>query len=106
MRPVPRRTAWTLVVLACALAPSGALAALNFQKAVYPVDNGPVAVVTGTIGFGPPALVVANSVSGDISVLQSVGVGTFGPPTNYAAGSSPAGLAVGTLQQFGIPMGG
>jgi VCBS repeat-containing protein len=61
-------------------------------------DSGPSSVAVGDFDRGGiPDLVVANSGSNTVSVLEGSGTGTFRAATSFAAGDTPASVAVGFL---------
>ncbi|PYI80266.1 MAG: hypothetical protein DME26_21920, partial [Verrucomicrobia bacterium] len=62
----------------------------------------PVSVAVADFnGDGKPDLVVANQVSGDVSVLLGNGNGTFQTAVNYASGNGPSSVAVGDFNGDG-----
>ena len=79
-------------------APGGGFqAALSFGAGVRPN-----AVAVGDFnGDGKADLAVANTGSGNISVLTGIGDGTFKPNVNYSAGSGPNSIAVGDFNGDG-----
>src|SRR5215469_10047661 len=78
--------------------------ALEFASAVsYPVGTSPAAVVVADFnGDGKPDLAVANSGSGNVSVLLNSGDGTFRPAVNFDAGvPSPTSIKVADFNNDG-----
>jgi len=69
------------------------------------VGQQPQGIAVGDFNMdGKPDLALANSGSGDISVLLGNGDGTFQLAVNYASGNSlPFGLAIGDFNNDGIP---
>ena len=60
------------------------------QPRNYAAGTSPAAVAVGDFNRdGKPDLAVANSDSGNVSVLLNGGTGTFGAAANYAAGTAP-----------------
>jgi hypothetical protein len=79
-------------------------ATVGFQPPVsYPVGTGPAAVAVADFnGDGTPDLAVANSSSGDVSILLGNGDGTFQAAVNFnAAMPNPEALATGDFNQDG-----
>lgn len=78
-------------------------AAVSFGTAQsYPVGTSPAAIVVGDFnGDGKIDIAVANSGSGDVSILLGNGDGTFQPAVNYSAGNSPKGIDVGDFNGDG-----
>ena len=79
------------------------VAAVNFTgPQSYAVGTSPAAIVVGDFnGDGKIDLAVANTGSGDVSILLGNGDGTFQPAVNYAAGNSPTDIAVGDFNGDG-----
>jgi fibronectin type 3 domain-containing protein len=72
------------------------------QTANVNVENNPrFAGVADLNGDGRLDMVVANSGSGNVSVLLGVGDGTFQPRTNYTTGSGPTGVALADYDKDG-----
>src|SRR5215469_7350876 len=68
----------------------------------YPVGTSPAAIVLGDFnGDGKIDIAVANSGSGDVSILLGNGDGTFHPAVNYSAGHNPSMIAVGDFNGDG-----
>ncbi len=64
----------------------------------------PVSVAAGDFnGDNDPDLAVANTASNNVSVLLGVGGGSFGPSTNFPAGTRPTSVAVGEFNGDGRP---
>jgi uncharacterized repeat protein (TIGR01451 family) len=79
--------------------------ALEFASPVsYPVGASPsAAVVADFNGDGHPDIAVANSGSGDVTVLLNSGDGTFKPAVNFDAGmASPTSIEVADFNHDGI----
>jgi uncharacterized repeat protein (TIGR01451 family) len=79
------------------------LAAVDFAPAKsYPVGTSPAAIAVGDFnGDGKIDIAVANTGSGDVSILLGNGDGTFQPAVNYSAGNSPSTIAVGDFNGDG-----
>lgn len=72
------------------------------QIANVNVENSPRFLDVADInGDGKLDVVVANSGSGNISVLLGTGDGTFMPRTNYATGNGPTGVALADYNKDG-----
>jgi uncharacterized repeat protein (TIGR01451 family) len=68
----------------------------------YPVGTSPAAIAVGDFnGDGKIDIAVANTGSGDVSILLGTGDGTFQPAVNYSAGNSPTAIAVGDFNGDG-----
>jgi uncharacterized repeat protein (TIGR01451 family) len=68
----------------------------------YPVGTSPAAIAVGDFnGDGKVDIAVANTGSGDVSILLGNGDGTFQPVVNYSAGNSPWAIAVGDFNGDG-----
>ena len=99
-----RKRPLVVTLLLVLLVSNLANAKVGFQTPVsYPVGTGPTAVaVTDLNGDGTPDLAVANSGSGDVSILLGNGDGTFQATVNFDAGmSNPEALATGDFNQDG-----
>ena len=69
-----------------------------------PVGDRPLSIVAADFnGDGITDLAVANSLSGDVSVLLGYGEGTFQPARNFPAGPNPTFLALGDFNGDGKP---
>lgn len=69
-----------------------------------PFDAGPnpASVTAGDFnGDGKPDLAVANTASGNVSVLLGNGDGSFSAPISYAVGTNPASIAAGDFNGDG-----
>jgi hypothetical protein len=79
------------------------LTACTFRPAVnYPAGTGPSSVAGGDFDRdGKQDLAVANSTSGNVSILLNNGNGTFKPAVNYPAGTGPSSIAVGDFDRDG-----
>jgi uncharacterized repeat protein (TIGR01451 family) len=80
--------------------------AVEFARPVsYPVGTSPAAVFVADLnGDGKPDLAVANSGSGDVSVLLNNGDGTYKPAVNFDAGmASPTSIEVADFNNDGSP---
>src|SRR5215469_2914893 len=77
--------------------------AVNFGAATsYPVDASPSGITLGDFnGDGKVDIAVANSGSGNISILLASGDGTFQPAVNLAAGQIPWALVATDLNGDG-----
>lgn len=102
---LPGRKRLALVTLLLVfLVSNPANAAVGFQPAVsYAVGTGPVAVQAADFnGDGTPDLAVANSGSGDLSILLGNGDGTFQAAVTFDAGMpNPEILTTGDFNQDG-----
>ena len=66
------------------------------SPASYTVGDSPVAIAVGDFdGDGQLDLAVANSYSGNVSVLTGNGDGTFRPAVNYPVGYNPTAIVAG-----------
>ena len=79
-------------------------------KADYPAGDGPrVVVIRDVNNDAKPELIVANEKSNNVSVLNNttsagfITSASFSTKIDYAAGSSPSGVAVGDLDEDGKP---
>jgi uncharacterized repeat protein (TIGR01451 family) len=90
------KISWIALMLLISLGYPAKSGAVDFAPPkTYPVGTSPSAVVTGDFnGDGKPDLAVANSGSGNVSILLGDG-GTFQPAKNFATGGSPKSIAVG-----------
>src|SRR6202049_1746735 len=79
------------------------LPAIEFAAAKsYPVGTSPAGIAVGDFnGDGKPDIAVANTGSGNVSILLGNGDGTFQPAVNYSAGNSPSGIALGDFNGDG-----
>jgi len=84
---------------------TGIAAAQSFAPAVnYNVGSGPEAVTVGDLNRdGRPDLAVANSGSGNVSVLLGNGDGTFQASVDYPTNPAPTEFAVGNFNGDGLP---
>jgi uncharacterized repeat protein (TIGR01451 family) len=93
-----------MVLLLFLLGTARISSAVNFSApATYQVGNGPQGIVVADFnGDGKPDLAVANTGSGNVSILLGNGDGTFQPAQNFDAGmASPASLATGDFNRDG-----
>jgi uncharacterized repeat protein (TIGR01451 family) len=86
------------------LCPTAGLAIEFANPVSYPVGASPEAVVVADFnGDGHPDIAVANSGSGNVSVLLNNGDGTFKPAVNFDAGmASPTFIEVADFNNDGI----
>lgn len=76
--------------------PHRSLAAEFAPPKTYATGTSPTALVVGDFnGDGKPDLAVANSGSGDVSILLGNGDGSFRGPLNFNAGAGPKAIATG-----------
>lgn len=98
------RTIWFAVsTLVAALLSPVNVAAIDFAPPKsYPVGTSPAAIAVGDFnGDGKMDIAVANTGSGDVSVLLGNGDGTFQPASHFSAGNSPTAIAVGDFNGDG-----
>lgn len=68
----------------------------------YPVGTNPAAIVVGDFnGDGKIDIAVANTGSGDVSILLGNGDGTFQAARSFSAGNSPTAIALGDFNGDG-----
>lgn len=93
-----------ITLLVAAFVPTTGLAIEFASPVSYPVGTSPSAVVVADFnGDGKPDLAVANSGSGNISVLIGNGDGTYKPAVNFDAGmASPTSIEVADFNNDGI----
>jgi len=93
------------LVAAAGVVPAAAPAADDdplFSGQRFAAGTGPFSVAIGDLNSdGTPDLAVANSVSGDVTVLLGAGDGTFGPQERFGAGNGPLVVAIGDLDGDG-----
>jgi uncharacterized repeat protein (TIGR01451 family) len=79
------------------------LAAVDFAAATsYPVGTSPAAVAVGDFnGDGKPDIAVANTGSGNVSILLGNGDGTFQVAVNFSSGNNPTKVALGDFNADG-----
>jgi len=77
--------------------------AIDFATAKsYPVGTTPAGVAVGDFnGDGKPDIAVANSGSGNVSILLGNGDGTFQPAMNFSAGNNPSTVLIGDFNGDG-----
>src|SRR5437870_4893944 len=93
-------------VLLVSLGHSVSTFAVDFASPVsYPVGMSPVGIAIADFnGDGKPDIAVANSGSGNVSILLGNGDGTFQAAVNFDAGmASPSSVAVGDFNGDGKP---
>jgi hypothetical protein len=99
-----RKRPLVVTLLLVLLVSNLANATVGFQMPVsHPVGTGPTAVAVADLnGDGTPDLAVANSGSGNVSILLGNGDGTFQAGVNFDAGMpNPDALATGDFNQDG-----
>lgn len=92
-----RRTTWFAIcsLLAFLGNPASASAVSFATPQSYSVGTSPAAIAVGDFnGDGKIDIAVANTGSGNVSILLGNGDGTFQTATNYSAGNSPTDIAV------------
>lgn len=94
---IGRRALITVFVMTGVSFGPASMFAVDFASPVsHPVGTGPAGVVVADFnGDGKPDIAVANSGSGNVSILLGNGDGTFQPAVNFDAGLSPNSIAVG-----------
>jgi hypothetical protein len=103
--PFPRRAELWMALGLTTLAPGPALAQVNFSGPTsFATGDGPGSVAVSDLNGDGKLDLVANSLSGNVSVLLGDGSGGFGAATNFDAGfgspfsgSGPFSVAVGDL---------
>jgi uncharacterized repeat protein (TIGR01451 family) len=103
MRGMNRNLAIAFVLLISLVYPAKSGGTDFVPSKTYAVGTSPSAVVVGDFnGDGKPDLAVANSGSGNVSILLGSGNGTFQPASNFDAGmSKPSVLAIGDFNHDG-----
>lgn len=96
MRGMNRNLAIAFVLLISLGYPASSGAVDFAPPKTYPVGTSPSVIVVGDFnGDGKPDIAVANSGSGNVSILLGNGDGTFQAAKNFATGGSPNSIAVG-----------
>ena len=98
-----RATCMIIVTLLALLSIPATVAAIDFAAPKsYPVGMTPAAIAVGDFnGDGKIDIAVANTGSGNVSVLLGNGDGTFQPASSFSAGNSPSAIAVGDFNGDG-----
>jgi hypothetical protein len=103
-RRIGRSLAVTAFVGLFALVVTTASTASFSPATNFPAGSFPGSVATGDLnGDGSPDLAVANTDSGNVSVLLGTGTGSFGAATNFAVGSEPRSVAISNLNGDTFP---
>lgn len=103
LRPNPRILEVAVFLFILTLGSPAHLAAVDFGAATnYPVGTSPAGIAVGDFnGDGKPDVAVANTGSGNVSILLGKGDGTFLSAVNFSAGNNPTTVAVGDFNGDG-----